>query len=308
LEQAEETAEASVLEYLSENYEVEKALAVGKNIREYNRQVTYPAGAFFYRENKIWQTLRTVNGHKSPPDRVYWEEYTEMDKETPPVYLQMGNYSPGDTVVFANTQYKCLEHNGIDFDNIRIPGLTGWEPVSVYGWAANLEYSEWEAVKWEGKFYALLTSENIDLTENPELSDNWGLIGEYDPEYNRYEFSETEYVVFNGEVYIPVMEVNSDEIKEGYNIKSGDPRNSNLKKHILRMAVYELHKLISPNNVSQVRITDYEESLRWLRDASKLRINPHIPRKLDEENKPVTDWQVATFQRSYDPYKNPWQI
>jgi hypothetical protein len=77
---------------------------------------------------------------------------------------------------------------------------------------------------------------------------------------------------------------------------------------MLRMSVYELHKLISPNNVSQVRITDYETTLQWLKDASKLRINPQIPRKLDEDNKPIADWQVATFQRDYDPYKNPWQI
>jgi hypothetical protein len=161
---------------------------------------------------------------------------------------------------------------------------------------------------WGGKFYALLNRDEIDLTENPDLSDNWGLIGGYDPQYNRYEFSGHEYVVQNGVVYIPTMEVNSDEVEEGYNIRTKDPRNSNLKKHMLRMSVYELHKLISPNNVSQVRITDYEATLQWLKDASKLRINPQIPRKLDEDNKPIADWQVATFQRDYDPYKNPWQI
>jgi hypothetical protein len=111
--------------------------------------------------------------------------------------------------------------------------------------------------------------------------------------------------VLNGAVYVPTMEVNSDEVEEGYNIRMKDPRNSNLKKHMLRMSVYELHKLISPNNVSQVRITDYEATLQWLKDASKLRINPQIPRKLDEDNKPIADWQVATFQRDYDLYKNP---
>lgn len=33
--QAEEAAEASIVEYLTDNYEVEKALEVGKNLREY---------------------------------------------------------------------------------------------------------------------------------------------------------------------------------------------------------------------------------------------------------------------------------
>ncbi len=308
LDKAEEAAEASILEYLIENYEVEKALMVGKSIKEYNRQIIYPAGSYFYKNDKIWQTLRTINGYKSPFSKIYWEEFVEVINEEIPTYSQLENYDPGTIVIFANTQYRCLEYNGPDFNDIRIPGLVGWEPITVYNWEANFEYGAWEVVKWNDQFYALLEVENIDLTENPEVSDNWGLIGEYDPEYNKYEFSETEYVVFDAKVYIPTMEVNSDELKEGHNIKQRDPRNSNLKKYILRIAVYELHKLISPNNVSQFRITDYEESLRWLRDASKLRINPQIPRKLDEDNKPVTDWQVATFQRDYDPYKNPWQI
>ena len=43
---------------------------------------------------------------------------------------------------------------------------------------------------------------------------------------------------------------------------------------MIRLAVYELTKLIAPNNVSVVRMRDYEDSMKWLNDASKLRINP----------------------------------
>ena len=56
------------------------------------------------------------------------------------------------------------------------------------------------------------------------------------------------------------------------------------------------------------RITDYETSIMWLRDASRMKINPQIPRKLDDEHKPVAEYAIATFMRDYDPYKNPWQI
>ena len=308
LAQAEEAAEFSVLEYLSENYEVEKALAVGKNIREYNRQITYPAGVYFYREGKIWETLRTVNGFKCPLNKVYWEECVNLPDKEVPGYSQLLNYAPGDIVSFANAYYQCVEYNGLNFGMIRIPGVIGWEVVPVSLWEGNVSYAEWDVASWGGKFYALLTTEGIDLTVNPALSDNWGLIGDYDPNYNGYAFSEREYVVYEGNVFVPSMEVNSDEVVEGYNVKQSDPRNANLKKHILRLALYELHKLISPNNVSQVRVMDYQASLQWLRDASKLRINPQIPRKLDRDNKPVTDWQIATYQRSYDPYQNPWQI
>ena len=47
---------------------------------------------------------------------------------------------------------------------------------------------------------------------------------------------------------------------------------------------------------------------KWLNDAAKLRLNPQIPRKVDETKKPVSDWQLATFQNDYDPYRNPWMV
>ena len=77
---------------------------------------------------------------------------------------------------------------------------------------------------------------------------------------------------------------------------------------MVRLAVYELTKLIAPNNVSAVRMRDYEDSMKWLNDAAKLRLNPQIPRKVDETKKPVTDWQLATFLNDYDPYRNPWIV
>ena len=77
---------------------------------------------------------------------------------------------------------------------------------------------------------------------------------------------------------------------------------------MVRLAVYELTKLIAPNNVSVVRIRDYEDSMKWLNDTVRLRLSPQILRKLDEIKKPVTDWQLATFQTDYNPHRNPWFI
>ena len=62
---------------------------------------------------------------------------------------------------------------------------------------------------------------------------------------------------------------------------------------MVRVAIYELTMLIAPNNVSVFRIRDYEDSMKWLSDASKLKLNPQIPHKL------------ASFQSEHDPYKNP---
>lgn len=310
LAQAEEAAEESVLEYLTENYMVEEALAVGKNLLPYNRQITYPVGAHFYFEGKIYKAIRTINGYKAPASVEYWMPFMEYvpDEETIPRYSQKASYMPGDIVRFANAFFQCLEFNGANYDNVRVPGVNSWERAEVSPWEVNVEYKPWDVVSYQDAFYTLLTAENPDWNTNPHNNDNWGLIGTYDPSINEYELSDTEYVVCNGEVFYPVINPNADELKEQYNIVEDDPRNGNLKKHLLRLAVYELHKLISPNNVSQARITDYETSILWLRDASRLKINPQIPRKLDCDKKPVTDFAVATFARDYDPNKNPWQI
>lgn len=308
--QAEEASEASIVEYLTDNYEIERELEIGKSLMEYSTQITYPVGSHFYKDGKIYEALRSINGIKIPTSTEYWLELTEFDKEKfdkAKPYSQLVNYQPGETVMYANACFECLEPNGIDFNDIRIPGVTGWEKQEVYEWQANLEYNVWEAVKYNDKYYALLNTDDIDLTVNPDESDNWGLIGTYEKNY-AYEFNDHEYVEYDGELYLPVMSPVADELKEGYNIREHDPRNSNIKKHMVRLSLYELHKLISPNNISSARITDYETSITWLRDANRLKINPQIPRKLDEEHKPVTEYAIATFMRDYDPYKNPWQI
>lgn len=308
--QAEEAAEASIVEYLTDNYEVEKALEVGKNLREYNPRITYPVGVHFYYNGKIVEAMRSINGIKSPTAIEYWRECDDVVKASKtPIsrYSQLMNYHPGDLVEFSGAIYECLEHNGLDYSDIRIPGVNAWEEIETTPWEPNFEYEEWVVVEWEGQFFALLTLEEIDLTVNPMESDNWGLIGQYDPNY-QYEFKATEYVEFESRVWIPTMPPVADELKEGYNFRYHDPRNSNIKKHMIKIALYELHKLISPNNVSSARITDYEATMQWLHDANRCKINPQITRKLDEEKKPVSEIAMATFQRDYDPRKNPWQI
>lgn len=311
LAQAEEAAEESVLEYLTENYEVEAALKVGKDLLQYNRQVTYPVGAHFYHEGKIYKATRTINGYKTPSALVYWKEIEEwvQNEEEIPFYTQRGTYMPGDIVKFSGTFYQCLEYNGLEYFNVRVPGVNAWEQLTdIDEWMVNMEYHQWDVVSYDGYFYTLLTADKADWNKSPLDSDNWGRIGSYDAEINAYELSDTEYVEHNGGVFYPVINPNADELKEGYNIIEDDPRHPNLKKHILRLAIYELHKLISPTNISSTRITDYETSIMWLRDASRLKINPQIPRKLDEYRKPVADFATATFARDYDPNKNPWHI
>lgn len=305
--QAEESAEASIIEYLSENYEVQAELNKGKYIAEYDRKITFPIGVHIYYEGRICEVIRSISGHKIPADVEYWEEYFDenIDIEQLPKYSQFATYHTGDIVIYNESVYKCLFDNGYKFNDIRIPMVYGWKKAEFSEWQP-ITYNLWDVVKYNEAYYTLLTLDAFDNNINPLISDNWGAIADYDPEYNDYELIDHEYVVFRNKVYYPEIDVNCDLPEIGKNLAPDDPRNYNLKKHMTRLAMYELVKLIAPNNVSEIRIKDYEDSMKWLSDASKLKINPQIPRKLGEDNKPVLDWQLSTFQANYDPYQNPW--
>lgn len=312
LSQAEEAAEQSVIEYLTMNYEIERELDRGKMLQPYNPQITYPAGAHFYDDKwHIVQTLKTINGIKAPELSPYWEEYLEPVEDERKIkhYTQRHNYEPEDIVCFGPNQlYRCLEYNGPDFNNIRIPGVRAWEMIVADTWEANIDYELWAVVSYDGDYFTLLNNDpERDLTINPMDSDDWGMIGEYDETY-KYELHAHEYVVYKNQVFYPIMNPNSEPVEIGENVKLHDPRNANLKKHILRLAIYELYKLISPTNISSSRIVDYQTSIEWLRDAAKLKLSPGIPRRVARDKKPVTDFATATFMRKYDPYENMWHF
>lgn len=308
--QAEESAESSIVEYLTDNYEIEKELEKGKRILPYNDSITYPVGSHFYYQDNICQAIRSISSRKAPTDKKYWKEmeYDEEKFKNAVPCDQIKNYQPGDTVCFANSYFECTEYNGIDYKDIQVPGFRAWEKLETYPWEPNVPYLLWDVVSYDGRFYALTNNMDVDQTINPFDSDDWGLIGDYDPTYNEYELSSTEYVVWNGNVYYPIILPTSSKLVENYNYCIHDPRNPNIKKHMQRLAVYELHKLISPNNISSTRITDYETSIAWLRDAKHCRLNPGIPRKLDDKKQPVTEFAIATFMKDYNPDENYWQI
>ena len=307
-EQAEQAAEASVVDYLSENYEIEKELNKGKHLFAYNRKITYPVGSHFYLDGKICEVLQAINGYKAPAPEPYWEECEEpMDIDSLRPYSQMLNYRPSDIVSFNNVAYTCVKPNGFDFGDIRIPGISVWEKVDVVEWEA-IPYSLWAVVRYNDQYFTLMNLEGYDEIVNPMDSDCWGMIGEYDQNIDTYELSDHEYVVYKNEVYYPVMNPNADKPELEVNICYNDPRNYNLKRDMVQLALYELHKLVSPNNVSQMRVDDYEHSMQWLKDANRLKLNPQIPRKVNCRGEELTDWQMATFQTEYDPYKNTWHV
>ena len=195
--QAEESAEMSVVEYLSENYAIEAELAKGKYIAEYDRRVTFPVGAHFYLDGQICEVIRSISGYKEPLGSPCWEESSDSNVivENIPIYSQFKTYYPGDRAVYNGVCYDCLKENGWKFGKIRIPMVSGWLQRNVGQWQPT-SYPLWAAVAYNGSFYVVISTEGFNPNLTPEESDNWGEIADYDPSYNNYELVDHEYVVY----------------------------------------------------------------------------------------------------------------
>lgn len=325
--QAEQRAEMNMLEHLDQYYEIEKVLAVGKNIREYNVAVTYPAQVFIKKDEEIFKTLTAINGYKKPTKLVYWEKVVEFIDpsliERAKKYSQLRMYAKGEVVRFGTEYWQCLIAHGYEAGEIHVPGVATWIEANIVPWEPNCEWKKDDVCSFNGCFYQYLAPQigegeeeeagetnEPNVTSDPEEDEAWGKIGDYSQDWE-YDYSEgvKDYVVAEGTVFYPIMNPNADKLVEGVNIIHEDPRNINVVAHMSRIALYYLHQLISPTNISETRRWAYEDSMQWLNDAAKFKINPQLPRKRDHETgEKRVDWALATFQKSYDPNENAWLI
>ncbi len=315
--QAERSAEVSIMEYLSQYYEVEKELLKGKHIIQYSEMITYPAGVYFLYDNTIYRSLTAINGYKRPASQTYWSLVSDILSDEVLVkiqpYSQTKTYLGGELVRYGNDIWSCSYRNGYDFNDIRIPGVSAWQEVTTVVWESAMDYPVHTVALDGDKFYMLLSKdEGYDplLQPSDESNDYWGEIGEYDKEYE-YDYSEGayDYVVFEGKVYEPILNPNADKLENNTNIIPDDPRNPSLIKHMTQLALYQLHVLISPTNISETRRVQYEDSMAWLYAASKFKIMIDIQRKVNKtDGLPIKDYALATFQKEYDPWENAWVI
>ena len=291
--QAEQRAEMQLLEYLDQYYEIEKVLAVGKNIREYNVFVSYPGQVYIKKDGEIFKTLTCINGLKRPTKIEYWKQIVDfidpllIDKAKK--YSQLKMYSKGEVVRFGTEYWQCVTPHGYDSGDIHMPGAKIWMEAEVIVWEPNLEWEKNKVCSFNEQFYQYIAEAGeLDDSEEiltPEDDDRWGLIGDYSDELE-YEYSEDshDYVVAEGTVFYPVMNPNADKLVDGKNITRDDPRNANIVAYMSRIALYHLHSVISPTNISETRRWAYEDSITWLYNASKFKINPQLPRKKEKDS------------------------
>ena len=315
--QAEQRAEMNMLEYLDQYYEIEQLLNIGKNIREHNVAVSYPSQVYIKKDGEIYRTLTSLNGYKKPTKKVYWKKLLDFVDprlmENAKKYSQLRMYAKGEVVIFGTEYWICLIPHGYEAGEIHIPGATAWQEVEAIPWEPVLVWKKDDVCSFEGNFYQYLLEEQNGEQSGvltPEEDEAWGMIGEYSSDLE-YDYSEGvfDYVTCEGSVFYPIMNPNADAFEVGVNVMLDDPRNINVVAHMSRIALYYLHQLISPTNISESRKWAYEESMTWLYNASKFKINPQLPRKRENDSgNTKVDWALATYQKSYDPNENSWLI
>lgn len=223
-------------EFLDQYYEIEKVLAQGKSIREYTAMITYPAGAYFYHDGQIVQSLTTINGYYKPTSKVYWERVSNFDGiDTDNVcqYLQMRTYKRGDIVKYGIEFWACLIDNGWDFKNIQIPGVNAWVEVNVRPWEPLLDWALHDVCSYDGVFYALVSDDELDTAQTPDESECWGEIGEYTTDYEYcYGKDDHDYVVCENKVLVPCINPNADKLVENGNfVHKGSEKPQYCKAH-----------------------------------------------------------------------------
>ena len=135
--------------------------------------------------------------------------------------------------------------NGYEFNDIRVPLSNCWEKAEPLKWTPT-PFQLYDPVSYGDNFYQLYELTDYDETISPDLRPQcWGEILPYDPNYNEYELSPHEFVVYDGKVFYPTLNVNSDIPEIGKNLALEDPRHKNIKKHMVRLALYELTKNLS---------------------------------------------------------------
>lgn len=299
------TAETLVRDYLTEHYDIDYELNVGKYIAGYMPEVniTYPSGVHMYIDGDIYQVMKPIRGAKKPLNHDYWQDITRKDIPSfvdVNQYSQMMTYKVGDIVEYNEAYFKAVIPNGLDMMDIRIPNVEGWAVITTPDWMFD-DYKVGNVVRYSGGYW-ILRDEEYDPTIMPSMSESWEEVIMYDMESD-YKIGDCAIYIspIIGEVVVTATTyVNQDEVKIGSNVIKHDPRNITIKNHMVRIAAYEMSKQVSPNNVGVIRIKDYEDTMVWLNRASSLKITPDIKRRKDESGKDTVGWATAKFERGFN--------
>lgn len=79
----------------------------------------------------------------------------------------------------------------------------------------------------------------------------------------------------------PLDEESDLVLSEDWELK--DQRNKVIMMYLCDITIYHLHASINPRNIPELRGIRYDRAVQWLRDVSRLIINPELPLVGQEE-------------------------
>lgn len=294
LSDAEKDAVSLVISHLTNNYEIEEEIALGRSIEPYNPQKEYRAGSYLYEGGKFLQAARTLTPSVRPDAATFWR----LLHVSP--FNEAETYEPGREYYRSKGEdiYRLVDAAG---EVTRLDSLA-WEKVETPAYSGEENYLAGDVVECDTGYY-VCERNNGALSDNrvhPSYTkgfveiDAQALPEGVEPEvYDRSRVYRRKdgfsgYVKLEGRLYHLPEEneplVNPDSrqlIPEKYEQVS-DPRNSNIVRAVGALTTYFLYQALVPDNIPTTTIREEEKVLDFLRDAARLKVNPLLRRKMSQ--------------------------
>jgi hypothetical protein len=77
-----------------------------------------------------------------------------------------------------------------------------------------------------------------------------------------------------GHYYTALADTNAEDLfSDATKFETGEKRNALMKRHVVNIALYELHSRINPRNIPEFRIQRRDDSVSWLKLVQNPRNN-----------------------------------
>jgi hypothetical protein len=279
-----------VLSYLTNTYEIEKELELGRSIEEQDTWKEYRPGALFYKDGKFYRAAHLIKPEVRFEAEKYWIPVNALPYDakeyfgTPPVEEPESEPEiPGDgepglfSLVEPEPEpepevpveptpvvpiyelpagfYRIIEGSLYRLDaayNGEAPQTDSglWEPIYTEQYSGEANYLASEYVEHDGLFYACAV--NHGIISNTVTHPAYVIV---DQKADTLESAPEKF----------------DQIP--------DPRNGNIVRHLALLATFFMYQANVPDRIP-LTITDQEEATcKWLSSCAKMQINPLLPRK-----------------------------
>ncbi len=214
-----------------------------------------------------------------------------------PAFSTSVSYSVNDTVIYGGKAYASKNNlmpgafNPLQWNLLgdRFDIFNGKYPYPEYN--SNDNYSVGDMIYWNGYTYVCnrATGQQVEQTIIQYNTYNSA------PPKNQTPDSEGQTQWGTKTIYnIPIGTIPT---VTNYWVV-GDNRSSQMVMCVMDIALYNLHKSISPQNVPELRKDAYKVAIEWLKMCSKAEVTPELP-KLQPSQGQTVRWSSKT-KKTYD--------